>query len=140
MRNRAFLDSNVFIFGFQLPHSNSRRILEMLQAGELQGVVTDRIVREVMTFFRKEYGKDLAAKLRDFMLVTCELVFEADLNISDSVVKAVGRKDAGALAATRALGLARLVSTDSDFKAVDEHRTPREFLSSVGERTHAGDE
>lgn len=140
MRSRAFLDSNVFIFGFELPRSNSRRIMEMLQAGGIQGVVTDRIVREVMRYFRREYGKDLSARFRDFILLTCDLILEADLVIPRGLVALVGRKDAGALAATRELGLARLVSTDRDFVSVSERRTPREFLSEIGEEPRPTEE
>ena len=140
MPNRAFLDSNVSIFGFERRNSNSHRILEMLSTGDIRGVVTDRIVREVMQYFRRRYGKDLASQFRDFILFTCELVQEADVPISKALVALVGARDAGALAATRALGLARLVSTDRDFGGIPERRTPREFLHDVGERSHAGDE
>ena len=140
MPNRAFLDSNVFIFGFERRNSNSHRILEMLSTGDVRGVVTDRIVREVMQYFRKHYGKDLAAQFRDFILFTCELILEADVPVSKALVALVGPKDAGALAATRALGLARLVATDRDFAGIPERRTPREFLHDIGARTHAGDE
>ena len=48
MPTRALLDSNVFLFGFELPASNSHRILEMLSTGEIRGVATDRIVRDVV--------------------------------------------------------------------------------------------
>ncbi len=140
MPNKAFLDSNVFIFGFERRNSNSHRILELLSTGDLRGVVTDRIVREVMKYFRRHYGKDLASQFRDFILLACELVLEADVPGSKALVARVGPKDAGALAATRALGLARLVSTDRDFAGISERRTPREFLHDIGERTHAGDE
>ena len=140
MRNSAFLDSNVFIFGFEIPQSNSRAILEMLAAGEIQGVVTDRIVREVMRYFRREHGKDLSAQFRDFIILTCDLMLEVDLTIAPGLTSLVGRKDAGALAATRELGLARLVSTDRDFVDAPEHRTPREFLSEIGHKPHAGEE
>ena len=112
----------------------------MLRAGEIQGVVTDRIVREVMRHFRREHGEDLAAQFRDFILTTCELVLEADTIIPRVLVGLVGRKDAGALAATRELGLARLVSTDRDFAQASEHRTPREYLSEIGEKARAGEE
>jgi predicted nucleic acid-binding protein len=47
MPSKAFLDSNVLIFGHERPRSNSRRILDLLVNGEVQGVVTDRVVREV---------------------------------------------------------------------------------------------
>jgi len=140
MPNRAFLDSNVFIFGFERRRSNSHRILELLSKDEVRGVVTDRIVREVMKYFGRHYGKDLAAAFRDFILLTCDLVLEADLRTPRDLVAHVGVKDAGAVAATRSLGLARLVSTDRDFAGIPERRTPREFLRDLGERPRPGDE
>jgi len=140
MPTRAFLDSNVFLFAVERPTSNSRRVVDLLAAGKLQGVVTDRIVREVTGYLRRHYGKDLAAKARDFILLTCELVLEADVPADPTHVDLVGRKDAGALAAVHSLGLARLVSTDSDFAEVPEHRTPRALLQELGQRPRPGDE
>jgi len=112
----------------------------MAAAGELRGVVTDRVVREVMGYFRSHYGKDLAARFRDFILLTCELVIEADLRIPRRVVALVGRKDAGALATVLGLGLAHIVSTDRDFAGTKERRTPRAFLTEIGEPATPGDE
>lgn len=140
MPSRVFLDSNVFIFGFERPKSNSRRILDLLAARRLRGVVTDRVVREVIGYFRRHHGKDRAAQFRDFILLTCELVLESDLDVGRELEDLVGAKDAGAVAATRALGLAFLVSTDSDFEHVPQHRTPKAFLGALGERPLPGDE
>jgi len=69
-----------------------------------------------------------------------ELVVEADVPPDRVLVALVGRKDAGALAAARSLGLARLVSTDSDFAGAPEHRTPRAFLAELGQRPRPGEE
>ena len=140
MPGRAFLDSNVFIFSFERPRSNSHRIIELLTEGKIRGVVTDRVVREVMRYFRKYYGKDLAAKFRDLIMLTCELILEEDLPVDRALVDLVGTKDAGALAAVRSLGLSRLISADADFADVPEHRTPREFVWEKGERPRSGDE
>ena len=140
MPSRAFLDSNVFIFAFERPKSNSRRVVDRLAAGDLHGVVTDRVVREVMGYFRRRHGKDRAAQFRDFILLTCDLVVESDLEIGRELQGFVGAKDAGAVAATRSLGLAFLVSTDSDFERVPEHRTPRAFVDELGEAPSPGDE
>jgi len=140
MPTRAFLDSNVFIFGVERPTSNSRRILDHLAAARIEGAVTDRVVREVMGYFRRHYGKDLAAQLRNFILLTCELVLESDVEVPRELTDLVGAKDAGAVAATRVLGLAALVSTDSDLTPVPEHRTPKAFLEQIGERTAPGPE
>src|SRR2546430_8343268 len=135
MPTRAVLDSNVFLFGFERPRSNSHRILEKLAAGEVRGVATDRIVREVIGYLRKYYGKDLARRFRDYILSTCDLILEADLEVPSDLVSLVDEKDAGALAAARALGLGRLVSTDRDFANAPERRTPREFLIRSEEHT-----
>jgi len=140
MLSKAFFDSNVFIFGFERPRSNSRRILDLLVDGELRGVVTDRVVREVMRYIRRYYGKDLGGKFRDLMLLTCELLLEEDFPIDPELSALVGAQDAGALAAVRSSGLSRLVSTDSDFAKVPEHRTPREYLRELNEPPRPGDE
>lgn len=140
MPSRVFLDSNVFIFGFESPRSNSRRILELLVAGALHGVVTDRVVREVMGYMRRYHGKDLAGKFRDLTLLACDLILEEDLSIGPELSALVGAKDAGALAAVRSLGLSRLVSTDADFAKVPERRTPRQYLQELHETPRQGDE
>jgi len=140
MPTKAVLDSNVFLFGFERPRSNSHRILEKLAAGEVRGVVTDRIVREVIGYLRKYYGKDLAVQFRGYILSTCDLILEADLDVRSDLVFLVGEKDAGALAAARALGLARLVSMDWDFAKAPERRTPREFLVELREKPAPSDE
>lgn len=140
MPSKAFFDSNVFIFAHERPRSNSRRILDLLVDGEVHGVVTDRVVREVMKYMRRYYGKDLAGKFRDLILLTCEVVLEEDLAIDAEMSALVGNKDPGALAAVRSFGLSRLVSTDSDFAKVPEHRTPREYLQELHETPRPGDE
>lgn len=139
MPGRAVLDSNVFIFGFERPRSNSHEIVERLVRGEFQGVVPDRILREVIGYFRRHYGKDLAAKFRDLILLTCDLVLEGDLRIDRRLTGLVGRKDAGALAAARSLGLSHLVSTDSDFSKAPEWRTPKAFVGELGGRPRPGE-
>jgi len=140
MPTRVLLDSNGFLFGFEFRTCNSHRILEMLSTGEIRGVVTDRIVREVLGYLRRHYGKDVSGKFRDFVLLTCDLVLEEDARIRPDHVAQVGAKDAGALAAVRALGISRLVSTDSDFAKIPERRTPRDFLRELGKRPRPGDE
>ncbi len=140
MPTRVLLDSNVFLFGFEGPRSNSHRILTMLLNGELRGVVTDRILREVLRYIGKHYGKDAARRFRDFILLTCDLVLEADVDVRGEHVDSAGAKDAGGPAAARGLGLSRIVSTDSDSAKVPEWRRPGDFLRELGQRPSPGDE
>jgi predicted nucleic acid-binding protein len=140
MPTRVLLDSNVFIFAFERPESNSHRILGKLVAQELLGVVTDRVVREAMGYFRRHYGKNLAGQFRNLIFLTCDIVLEEDLEVPRALRDLVGHKDAGALAAVRTSGLARLVSTDADFEGVPEHRNPRGLLLDLGRRPAVGEE
>ena len=64
--------------------------------------------------------------MQHLILKRRHLVLEADLCLSRDLVVLVGLKDAGAVAATRSLGLARLGSTDRDVAGIPEGRTPRE--------------
>jgi len=138
MTVRALLDSNVFLFAFERPESNSKRIVSRMVDRAFEGIVTDRVVREIIRYFRRHYDKDLASKYRDLILTSCDLVLEEDWPAGPAEVALVGRKDAGALAAARGRGIARIVSTDSDFKGVPEWRTPREFVLEQGWRARAG--
>jgi len=140
MTPRALLDSNVFLFAFERPRSNSEKIVSRAVDGAFKGTVTDRIVREVIRYFRRHYDKDLSSKYRGLILTTCELALEEDWPARPSEVALVGRKDAGALAAARGLGIPRLVSTDSDFEGVPEWRRPREFVLEQGWRPRPGTE
>ncbi len=45
---RVFIDTNVFIYAFEYPHSNSAIILDLLNKGEIEAVVSERVVHEVV--------------------------------------------------------------------------------------------
>ncbi|MDI6753685.1 MAG: PIN domain-containing protein [Thermodesulfobacteriota bacterium] len=47
MKVRVFLDTNVFIYAFEFPHSNSMKIIELLNQAEVEAVTSDRVLREV---------------------------------------------------------------------------------------------
>src|SRR2546428_6499217 len=63
MRTRAFLDSNVFIFGFERPKSNCHRILELLVAGGNQGGGAGRVGHQQKGDFFQKQRQETAAPL-----------------------------------------------------------------------------
>ena len=69
---RVFLDTNVFIYAFEFPESNSALIIKMLNDGELDAVVSEMVVTEVMRYFKKYYTKDLVAMFRNYLLQSCQ--------------------------------------------------------------------
>ena len=79
MRLRVFLDTNVFIYAFEFPESNSHKIIDLLNKGIIEAVISERVIKEVMAYFRKFYSKDIASSFRDYLLRTCTVVFHPEV-------------------------------------------------------------
>jgi predicted nucleic acid-binding protein len=54
------LDSNVFIFGKEIPESNSRMILDLAEEGKFVPVVSFMTLEELREYFSRRYGRDAA--------------------------------------------------------------------------------
>jgi predicted nucleic acid-binding protein len=74
MKPRAFLDTNVFIYAYEFPASNSARIIELLNRGEIEGVISEQVLQEVQRYFKQHYGKELAGLWRNYLLVSCVVI------------------------------------------------------------------
>jgi predicted nucleic acid-binding protein len=133
MKCRAFLDTNVFIYAFEFPESNSGRIIGLLNRGELEAVISERVLKEVQAYFKKFHGKDLASLFRDYLLRTCVIVFSADVvKEITQFKKLIKEKDLEQVAVVKKMGIKYLVSYDRDFGNVAEHVTPKAFLKDLG--------
>ena len=58
MKLRIFLDTNVFIYAFEFPKSNSRKIIELLNEGKIEAVISERVIKEVQAYFLVSFDKD----------------------------------------------------------------------------------
>lgn len=67
MKLRVFIDTNVFIYAFEVPESNSHKIIDLLNNGYIESVISERVLKEVHLYFKKFYGKDLAVAFRDYL-------------------------------------------------------------------------
>jgi len=74
MKLRIFLDTNVFIYAFEFPKSNSRKIIELLNEGKIEAVISERVIKEVQAYFKRYYGKDLASLFRNYLILSCTIV------------------------------------------------------------------
>lgn len=136
MRPRVLLDTNVFVYAHERPRSNSRRVVDLLNEGRVEAVVTERVVREVVAYFKRHHGKDVAARFRDYLFAVCTVVWRAELEEEMERLRGqIKEKDLEQIAAVRALGLRHLVSVDRDFEPFPERRTPRAFLEALDEST-----
>lgn len=132
MKLRVFLDTNIFIYAFEFPQSNSARIIELLNQNEIEGIISERVLQEVIMYFRKYYKKDLAGAFRNYLLLSCAIIpssqVQEEMNRLRDKIK---EKDLEQLAVTRKLGLKYLVSFDRDFEPFDEYKTPKKFIEAL---------
>ncbi len=133
MKRRIFLDTNVFIYAFEFPECNSSKIINLLNTGQIEAVISEQVLKEVQAYFKKYYSKDLAAIFRDYLLRTCTVVFSVDVKREMARYKKVIKsKDLEQLAVVKKLGIKFLVSYDRDFEAFEEYITPKEFIKEMG--------
>jgi predicted nucleic acid-binding protein len=57
---KAYLDTNVFIFGVERPESNSRIILDLAEEGKIIPVVSYSILEELREYFSRRYDRETA--------------------------------------------------------------------------------
>jgi len=133
MKRRIFLDTNVFIYAFEFPECNSGKIINLLNKGQIEAIISEQVLKEVQAYFKKYYSKDLAAIFRDYLLRTCTVVFSVDVKREMAKYKKVIKsKDLEQLAVVKKLGIKYLISYNRDFEAFEEYITPREFIKEMG--------
>ncbi len=129
MKHRVFLDTNVFIYAFEFPDSNSNTIIEQLNDKKIEAVISERVVKEVYRYFRKYHDKPLADTFRKYLYEACRVILAKD--VKDAMKKYMGQikeKDLEQLAVVREYGIKYLISLDRDFEGQEEYRTPKEFV------------
>ncbi len=126
---RVFLDTNVFIYSFEFKNSNSSKIIDLLNKGEIEAVVSENVIKEVVKYFEKYHNIKLARLFRRYLLGSC-IVIKRDLVIDkiNEYRNKIKEKDLEQAAVTKKLGIKYLISYDKDFESFEEYKTPKEFL------------
>jgi predicted nucleic acid-binding protein len=133
MKRKVFLDTNVFIYAFEFPESNSNKIINLLNNGHIEAIISERVIKEVQAYFKKFYNKDLAAYFRDYLLKTCIVVLSADVKKEMAKYKnQIKDKDLEQLAVVKKLGIKFLIAYDKDFEGFEEYITPKAFIEQSG--------
>ena len=134
-RPRVFLDTNVYVFGFERPLSNSAMILKELSGGNIEAVIGERVFKESIKYFRRNHTKKTADKFRLFVLTSSAIMKEESVREEMNRLRGkIKPKDLENLAVVRALGLRYLVSVDRHFESFPEYITPRGFVDLLGLR------
>jgi len=134
---RVLLDTNVFIFAFEIPKSNSNLIINALNQNRFEAIITESTFKEVYQHFKKHYSKKLADQYRIYLFTTCKIVFSYQLRKHfPKYAHLINDKDLEQLVATKELGIKYLVSYDKHFQSVEEHKTPKQFAIILGIKVH----
>lgn len=133
MKPLVFLDSNVFIWGYQRPESNSGRILALMDEEKITAVISEKVIEELRRYFITYYDKDVWSSVFAHISALARIVYRDE--ITEEMPKWKGKikeKDLEHLATAKALKLKCIVSYDDDFKGLEEHRTPKQFIKEMG--------
>ncbi len=133
MKRRVFLDTNVFIYAFEYPTSNSAKVIDFLNKGEIEVVVSEKVIQEVTRYFERFHTVELARTFRRYILFSCQVVLKEQVQETMVIYQGqIKEKDLEQLAAVKKLGLKYLLSYDRDFNPFEEYYTPKEFLQQLG--------
>ena len=133
MEFKVFLDSTVFIYSFERPNSNSRKITGLLNGNKITAVTSTRVIKEITKYFENFYDLELARKFRKYIVNSC-IVIPEDI-VSDFMRKLKGtikEKDLEQLAVVRKYFIKYLIAYDRDFRNIEEYKTPKEFIKIFG--------
>ena len=133
MKFKVFLDSTVFIYSFERPNSNSRKIVGLLNENKITAVTSTRVIKEVTKYFENFYDLKLARKFRKY-IINSSIVIPENL-VKDFMLKLKGtikEKDLEQLAVVRKYHIKYLIAYNRDFKNIEEYKTPKEFVEIFG--------
>ena len=133
MKLRVFIDTNVFIYSFEYPKSNSAKIIELINKGKIEAVVSNQVIKEIIRYFQKYHNLNLARLFRRYILGSCIFIPRDKVvdKISEYRHKIKG-KDLEQLAVVKKFGIKHLIAYDKDFKNFEEYITPKKFIKISG--------
>jgi len=132
MRYRVFIDTNVFIYAFEYPESNSAKVLRLLSERKIEAVISEQVVKEVIKYFEKYHSLKLARLFRRYLLGSCILIQRnAVLDTIQEYANQIKEKDLEQIAITKKLGIRYLIAYDRDFENFTEYITPKNFIKTM---------
>src|SRR3989344_6979707 len=106
MKPRTFIDTNVFIYAFEYPECNSAKIVDLINKGIIEAIVSEQVVKEVIRYFEKYHNINLARLFRRYLFEAC-IVITRD-QVMDEMNKYKGKikeKDLEQIAVTKELNI-----------------------------------
>lgn len=129
MKARVFIDTNVFIYAFEYPECNSAKIIDLINKGIIEAIVSEQVVKEIVRYFEKHHNINLTRLFRRYLFEACIVTTKSQVSDEMSKYKdKIKDKDLEQIAVTKKLGIKYLIAYDRDFKDFEEYITPKEFV------------
>ncbi len=133
MIESIYLDSNVFIWGYNFPRSNSAKILEFVMDSDIEIYLSEKVIDELRQYFCTYFNKDIFSEIRLMLFCRCNIIYNEE--IKDELEKwknKIKKKDLEHITIIKKLNIPILVSYDRDFEAFPEYMTPKKFVKYIG--------
>ena len=133
MNLRAYLDTNVFVYGL-LEDCNSSIILSTAEAGDFEVVVSELVVEEVRNVFERLVGREAGFYAMRYVETLAVKIVKREEMKSEMMGNRgkIKEKDVENVAAVRHEHLEFLVAYDRDYEGVLEYITPKDFIERLG--------
>ena len=132
----VFLDSSVFIWGYNRPNSNSAKTLELMNGGKIRVVISEKVVKELRTYFLKFYNKDIFSEILYHITSTAIIIPKEEiLGEIKKLKNKIKEKDIEHLATVRYMNIKYLIAYDEDFEIFEEYITPKNFIKKLDLKT-----
>ena len=133
MQPKIFLDTNVFIYSFEFPDSNSKKIITLLNKGKIRAITSSIVFNEVIKYFEKYHNAKLSKYYGIYLTSSC-IIIPAGY-VKDEIenwLNKIKDKDLEQIAVVKKLKIPYLISYDRDFADFQEYLTPKKFIELIG--------
>jgi len=133
MREKIYIDSNLFIWGYDFPKSNSGKILDIITKSEFDIYISEKVIDELRKYFCTYYNKDIFSEILLLVINISNIVYNDE--IKDDFKKWRGKvkgKDLEHIVIIKKFNIPILVSYDRDFNSFSEYMTPKQFVKYLG--------
>ena len=133
---RVFVDSSVFIYGLEFEESNSAIIYNEIADGAVKAVINEKIIEEVVRYFRRRKGRHFAYLIESQLRRVSEV--EQRQDYAGEIEKWKGKikeKDLEHLATAKEFEL-KIIAYDADFLPFEEYYTPKQFVEELGKKSY----
>lgn len=136
MSEIVYLDTNVFIWAYNRPKSNSKKIIRLLTDKKITGIVSEKVLEELDEYFLRIINEKTAFKVSlHVKLITKIIPREKYFQEMNKLKGKIKEKDLEHIATVRKLKISKLISYDRDFESFEEYYTPKQFIKSLGLKT-----